>query len=309
MTKQRDYRPGYVHKTTRRTFQRSFFLAPHDGVAEIFGYLLAFAANETGVIVSSATCMSNHYHATGTDAEAEFGEFQAVFNGLLARVLNITLERTDRFWDSGRPSVNRIVRPIDHVQQAVYVMANPVKAGLVATAAEWPGFMITPDMIGTTQTYKRPDHPFFRTGDGNTMPLTIDLRIEEPPDAVAAHGPGWFKAQVTELLALREAELQAHFNNKFLGATAAAAVDPRRQAKTPDDKGMRNCEIICGDLELLKVVLAALAEFRIQYKKALERLRRGDKKVRFPAGTYALRRYYGVKVDPPPDEPAVDLAA
>jgi hypothetical protein len=46
-------------------------------------------------------------------------------------------------------------------------------------------------------------------------------------DAVAQYREGWFKAQVTEQLAVREAELQAHFNNKFLGATAAAAVDPR----------------------------------------------------------------------------------
>ena len=308
MTKPRCYRRGFAHKTTRRTFHGTFFLVPQKGVREIFGYLLAFAAQETGVLVNSATSMSNHYHATGTDSDAKFGEFQAIFNGLLARVLNISLDRTDCFWDCGRPSVQRIIRPIDYVRQAVYVMENPVKSGLVATAAEWPGFIITPDMIGTTLTFERPDHPFFRKGEGASMPLSIDLHIHEPPEVVAIHGPGWFKEQVTALLAKREAKFQAKYHGRFLGAERVAATDPFRQTAL-EDKDRHDCEIVCGDEDLLKQALAELADFRIKYRVALERLRAGKKNVRFPAGTYALRRYYGAKVARPPDEPEWECAA
>ena len=203
--KTRCYIPGHTHKVTRSTIEHTFFLAPIPGCREVFGYVLAHAANTYGIEIHSAIAMSSHYHITATDPLGNFGLFLSLLNSLLTRILNVRLGRRDTLWGCGRPSIQRIVRPIDHIAQVPYVTCNAVEARLVATAAEWPGFIITPDQIGTTLTFERPDEKFFETRKGRGMPKTIELKIHEPKDATDQWGPGVFAQRVAEAVAHHEA--------------------------------------------------------------------------------------------------------
>jgi putative transposase len=299
--KTRCYIPGHTHKVTRCTIEHTFFLAPVPGCREVFGYALAFAANKYGIEIHTAIAMSSHYHITATDPFGNFGLFLSTLNSLLGRILNVRLGRFDTLWGGGRPSVQRIVRPIDHVAQARYVICNPVKAGLVASAAEWPGFITTPDQIGTTLTFERPDEKFFETRKGRGMPKTIELQIHEPKDAIDQLGPGVFAQRVAEAVADREAGLYLEYKGAFLGREAVEKTDPFDKPIGGKPDSGPDCEVVCGDPDLLVQTLAELADFRIRYRAARDLMRRGKRAV-FPYGTYALRLFYGVKVEEaPPD--------
>jgi hypothetical protein len=239
---------------------------------------------------------------TATDREGNLGAFLAAFHGLMARAMNARLGRTDSFWGSAGTDVRRICRPVDHLTEACDVMATPVEAGYVATAAEWPGFGVTPGSVGTTVTFARPTDFFFRKKGRRSMPDSIELRIHEPADAIAEFGPGAFAHRLGERLAERERQLRVERGDDFLGAEtlrdlgSAPALDPPPR----HDRG----EVICEDEELLLAALEALAEFRRRYREAVDAMKRGENPT-FPLGTFALRLYYGVKVEAaPPRRPA-----
>jgi putative transposase len=270
--KTRRYIPGHTHKVSRSTLEHTFFLAPVPGSREAFGYALAHAANKYGIEIHTAVAMASHYHITATDPFGKFGLFLSTLNSLLTRMFNVRIGRCDTLWGSGRPSVQRILRPIDHIAQARYVICNPVKAGLVASASQWPGFIITPGQIGQTLTFERPDSPFFETRAEREMPQTIELRIHEPKDAIEQMGPGGFAQGVAEAVALREAELFIKHKGSFLGPDKVARTNPLDKSANGPPASKPDIEIVCGDPDLLVQELAELADFRIRYRLARERM-------------------------------------
>ena len=141
------------------------------------------------------------------------------------------------------------------------------------------------------------------------MPKTIELKIHEPKDATDQWGPGVFAQRVAEAVAHREAELYIEYKGSFLGADACAKTDPFDKPKSGMPDSGPDCEVVCGDPDLLVQTLAELADFRIRYRAARDLMRRGKRAV-FPYGTYALRLFYGVKVEEaPPDREWLAAAA
>ena len=357
MTEPRRYLPGYCHKTTRRTTEGRKFMAPdRAGVCRhTIGYLVAHAVKKSRVKLLSFAAMSNHYHNSDIDTHGNHGKFLSTLNGLLGRVFNMKLGREGHFWDAKKPSVQRIVGLDAHIDQFLYIVLNPVKSGLVPTAAEWPGFIVTPDMIGKTLTFRRPDLPFFRTKKGRAMPEEIQLTIHEPPGAAEIYGPGGYAGELARRLAEEEVkiqleragleaetpprpggqraagtmrgrigtaapttplppgqragwkrELRAGGNSTdhargFLGLNKLFDTDPLSPTKTPEIKGYLR-EVVCNDPERLVFELGELQEFRRLHHRARRAKASRKRGVVFPAGTYALRLYYGVKVAPPAND-------
>ncbi len=342
MTASRRYLPGACHKTTRRTVEgRKFFAPDKDGLChQIVGYVLAHAVAVSKVELLSFVMMSNHFHSDVHDVKARHGILLSTFNGLIARIFNLELDRKHtQIWDARRPAVQEVVGLEAHIEQFIYLALNPVRAGLVPTAAEWPGFVITPDLIGETLTFKRPAHPFFRDGGGRALPDELELHIHEPPGAEEVFGPGGYATEVARRLAEREREIQRdraeavganHTHSRrdgtMRGLVGQSASRPSEPSQRPADAPMAGFlspnklfatdrlsptpfptgrgplkEVICSDPALEKLLLDDLGDFRAAYRKASEKLRAGKRTV-FPPGTYALRLYRGVKVDPPPDD-------
>ena len=312
----------------------------HGVCREVVGYLVTFAVLVSKVELLSFVAMSNHWHGGDIDVEAKHGKFLSTLNGLLARVFNAKLGRGGHFWDARKPSVQKIVDLEAHIEQFVYIALNPVRAGLVPTAAAWPGFIITPDMIGKTLTFRRPDLPFFRsTRRGRRMPEEIKLTIAEPPGAEAAYGPGGYAREVARRLAEAERKIQLERSGSahegadrvagtmrgLVGASAREPASPEAFATRPPTTPVRGFlgrdkifqtdplsptpapesrgplrEIICYDPARRSLELTALQDFRIAYRRAQTALSNGKRRVVFPAGTYALRLHYGVKTAPPP---------
>jgi len=81
--------------------------------------------------------MPNHYHLVLRTPHGGFSEGFQVMNGSHSRRTNRRYGRTDHLFRN-RPRARRIRSDAHLVSAVVYVVRNPVRAGLCRTAGEWP---------------------------------------------------------------------------------------------------------------------------------------------------------------------------
>src|SRR5688572_20218845 len=131
--------PGSFWMVTRRCLERRFFLRPDKDTTNAFLYVLAVAAERTGVQVVMVSVLSNHHHCVVYDPEGRVCQFMQYLHGFVARVVNYQRGRYDAFWSADAACLVELGNRADLVRLAVYAAGNPVKDNLVARVADWPG--------------------------------------------------------------------------------------------------------------------------------------------------------------------------
>jgi REP element-mobilizing transposase RayT len=188
MTPPRQVLPGTTYLVTRRCAERRFFLRPSNLTNQVFLYVLALAARRFGVQVHAFCAMSNHFHLLVTDPDARLPDFERYLNSLLARALNCALGRWEHFWAPNSYSAVALRTPQDVLNKAGYVLANPVAAGLVPQARQWPGPWSAPEQIGAIAVpVQRPAIFFSPKG---YAPATASLQLVAPPGFASARRSG-----------------------------------------------------------------------------------------------------------------------
>jgi REP element-mobilizing transposase RayT len=294
MTAPRQVLPGTVYLVTRRCSERRFFLRPSDATNGIFLYVLAIAARRYRVLVHAVCVLSNHYHLLVTDPDAQLPAFMQYLDSLVARAMNASLGRWEGFWSSeGSYSAVSQGDTEDILRKAAYVLANPVSAGLVQSAREWPGLWTAPEQLGcTTLTAKRPNVFFSASG---AMPESAEIELTVPTGFASAEA---FRALVAA--ALRDSEEESRRENEaaqrgFLGRARVLAQKPSARPAPGEPRRQLNPRVAARDKWKRIEVLKRLVEFLRAYRKAWRALREGDRDVVFPAGTYLLRIAHGVR--------------
>jgi REP element-mobilizing transposase RayT len=294
MSLPRQVLPGTTYLVTRRCAQREFLLRPSRAVNALFTYVLAVVAKRYGILVHAFCVLSNHVHLVLTDPNASLPDFERDLNSLVARALNVLLGRSESFWASAsKYSAVTLLAADDVLDKAAYVLTNPVAAGLVPTAREWPGAWSDLEQLGEAPlTVHRPDFFFRKKGP---MPETAELELAPPPgfETIAA-----FRKAVLGELAAREqlvARVMARAGRAFLGAARVLRQKPTARPVSEDRVGALNPRIAGRDKWKRIEALAGLVEFRRAYREAWTRLRAGARDVLFPAGTYWLRVAHGVR--------------
>jgi putative transposase len=285
-----------VYLVTRRCAQRQFLLKPSPTTNEIFLYVLAVAASKFDVRVHAFAVLSNHFHAVVTDPGARLPAFEQYLDSLVARAVNASLGRAEAFWAPSSYSAVRLLEPGDIVDKTAYVLANPVAAGLVRTAREWPGLWSAPEQIGGGAIVVRRPSVFFRA-DG-PMPESVELVLTTPP---GFDSPQAFRERVMEALTARErAAVQAveAEGRRFMGARRALAQTHAAHAAVAEPRGGLRPRIAGRDKWKRVEALARLVEFLRAYRRAWSDMRRGVRDVVFPHGTYWLRVMQGVACAP-----------
>ncbi len=291
-TPPRQVLPGTVYLVTRRCTQREFLLKPTELTTAVFKYVLAVAAQRTGVRLHAACVLSNHYHLVLTDPRAALPRFCQLLDGLVARVLNATYGRWESFWAPASYSAVELVTPEDVLDKIAYTLANPAAAGLVAHGEEWPGLWTAPERIGgPSEIVARPDGFFSPTG---TMPERAALTFGVPAGFDSREA---FREAVRARLGRLEREAARDLSARKRRVLGVRKL--RRQKRTdrpaPGERRRKlNPRVACKDEEKRRAALGRLARFRATYRAALERLRTGARRVAFPPGTYLLRVHLGV---------------
>jgi REP element-mobilizing transposase RayT len=282
MTAPRQILPGKTYLLTRRCVDQKFLLRPSCLTNAIVRFVLALAALRTGVLVHVACVMSNHLHLVVTDPDAKVPKFCQLLGGFVARAMNVLLGRWGAFWDERTFSMVVLDGPEDIVAKAAYTLANPVAAGLVSVASEWPGLWTGPELVGGPPLICEKPTVFFRRR--GKLPALIELPIVPPP----GFSPEQFRQALAAALDGLERQARRDREGKtFLGVKRVKAQSPSSRPARGKRGGL-NPTFATRDPDRRRQLLALVGEFRRAYRHAWERFRAGVRQVLFPAGTYQM---------------------
>lgn len=296
MTAPRQVLEGSTYLVTRRCSERRLFLRPSEAVNEIFLFLLGVAAERYGVLVHAACVLSNHFHMVVTDPHARLPEFHRYLDGLVARAVNCSLGRWESFWDPDSYSAVRLDSPADILDKLVYVLANPVAAGLVRRGRDWPGVWTDPAAIGGAPRIVARPKEFFR--DGGPLPALARLVLHRPPGFENDAG---FVETLNALLRAAEDRAATGLEEKgrsFLGVARVLAQDPLSLPASREPRRGLKPRLGCRNQWRRIELLLRVREFPKAHRAALEAWRAGIRDVLFPAGTWAMRVFHGVSCAP-----------
>jgi REP element-mobilizing transposase RayT len=248
---------------------------------------LAVAAQRYGILVHAFCVLSNHFHLIVTDPNAKLPLFHRDLDGLVARALNFSLGREESFWDPNSYSAVRLTTPDDVLQKMIYVLANPIAAGLVRHGREWPGLWSNPGSIGGALTTAERPKEFFRKN--GPLPAFAPLQLHQPPGFEEDES-------FVELLAqgLLEAEDRAaaelgREGRSVLGVARVLAQKPGARPASGEPRRTLNPRVACRNKWGRIEALLRLAEFVRAHREALDAWRAGVRDVLFPAGTWLMR--------------------
>ena len=297
MTAPRQVLPGTIYLVTRRCLERRFFLRPSAASNRLFLFILALAAHRFGIRLHAYCVLSNHFHLVLTDPRGTLPAFSQYLDSLVARSFNALLGRSEAFWSIGSFNAVALETPNDVIAKMAYVLANPVSAGLVEHARDWPGLWSTPERIGGTQLLARRPRSFFRRTGGLAESVALQLHR---PDGFASAAD--FDRQLRDALAALEAGARAKARTErrtFLGAEWAMALKATARPATSASVGGLKPKVAARDADSRLAALRRLSDFVSAYRAALERWRAGVRDILFPAGTYHLRVAHAVRCAAP----------
>jgi len=266
-------------------------LLPKRITNQVFQYCLAVAAQQTGVHIHAVCVLSNHYHLALTDPEARKPEFVEILNKYVAKCMNTHYGRVENFFaGSVQPSYVDLATPVAMLDKLLYIVCNPVEAGLVRRSVDWPGVCLW--RPGTYKT-RRPSVFFSKTGE---MPKSVPLEIR-PISYPGVNNHREYIELVGQAIALRETKIRSRrklAKKTFLGAKTVLAQAPTDSPDSPRSRRRISPRVATRNKWRCIEVLQRLEAFGSDHSRCFETWRSGDRQVAFPAGTYQMRIHHSV---------------
>src|SRR4051794_28036447 len=126
---------GLFHVTGRAVFGASLFEDDRDRA--VFLRMLLHVVEEFGLECAAYCLLGTHYHLLVSGAQPDLSVSMHRLNGRYARHFNARYRRRGHVF--GDRFSAYVVRDDRHFEKAMlYIQADPVKAGLARTVAEWP---------------------------------------------------------------------------------------------------------------------------------------------------------------------------
>ncbi|MGK3992454.1 transposase [Sorangium sp. So ce1024] len=299
MSQPREIVPGATYLITRRVLRRHHLLRPDAAINQLLVYVLAVSTRRYDIKVHALCAMSTHLHLVVTDTNGVLPRFLQFFHRIVALGTKVLRQWEGPVWDHEATSVVRLLTRAAVVEKIAYVLANPVSAGLVRHAREWPGIKADTSELGRgllratrPAAYLDPENPLWP--DEVTLPLSL-------PPGIARDSAERFRDDVAAELELLEAQAHAEVQQQrrpCLGADRASRVSPYERATSFEALRGRNPTFAVGreQGDAWRIAGAAVRAFRASYREALERWRAGIRDAVFPSGTWWMRMLHGVNV-------------
>jgi REP element-mobilizing transposase RayT len=295
MSQPREIVPGATYLVTRRTLRRHFLFRPDAAITQLLVYALAVSTRRFGLQVHAFCAMSTHLHLVVTDVQGVLPRFLQFFHRIVALGTKVLRKWEGPVWAHEATSVVRLLTHAAVVEKIAYVLANPVAAGLVRRAHEWPGAKVNVGEIGRGEL--RANRPSAYLDPSNQQwPEEATLPIALPP-SVDAGSAARFLEDVGAELERQEAEAQAELQrrgHRFLGAARARDVSPYHRATSFEAQRNRNPTFSVGRGQggAWQTAAAAVRAFRASYRAALARWRAGIRDAVFPVGTWWMKAFH-----------------
>lgn len=291
----RRHEPGTYYLVTTRCHQARFFLRPDPGLNQAVLQWISRAQHALPDVHLLAVCaMSNHLHLLVHDTSGRLAAWASYFLGNLARAVNHVRERRGVVFER-RYSAEPILDNDALSDRLLYVLANPVQAGLCNQVKGWPGVLLWAQTHSTTPQTREVtwlDRPALRRAQANARrsatadPHPAQFRasgtITLHPLPAGPHG-----AALERAISDREracAQQRAHHSQRVVSRAQLLRQDWRDAPKRP--KRSPRPLVHTADRALRTAFLTAYRLFVDAFRTASERWRRGDSQVRFPLWSY-----------------------
>jgi putative transposase len=294
--------PGSTYVITRRTSRRHHLFSPDAAIRALFVFVLSFCVARFGILVHAVVLMSTHEHIVLTDPRGVLPDFLRELHRLIALGTKVLRAWEGAVWDAGKTSVVQLKTPEAIIEKIAYCMANPVAAGLVRTASEWPGLTTAPSELGrAVLEAERPK--FFFDADNGQWPERVEVHLTMPPALEGTMTRDELEHRVSEELKRQETEARqavAESGRSFLGADRCKKSSPYRRSHSFEPLRDRNPTFAVGrgNREALLAAAEEVRAFRRAYREALRQWREGVRSVAFPPGTWLMRRLHDATVEP-----------
>jgi REP element-mobilizing transposase RayT len=295
---------GACLHVVRRTNHRLYKLTPtfesetgsgahsDDDVKQIYEYVTGVVSLRTGVRVVAWCVMSNHVHELLFDAEGRLPEFLQDRNLYLAKAINAHFGLSGSVFDRGGPGKQFQEDANAMANTIVYILANPVEAGLVRKPHLWPGAISSMEELAPhTKKVKRPE-AYFR---GAKWPDEVEYTVGAPEEISGRFG-GIAEMQriVGARLEAALAKAERHHGGMVLGLKKIAQQGPETRAKAWEEFGDRVRKFAASTQDGERAAVARWKQFQLAYQDARERMLRGERVI-WPEGTWKMHVDFGVE--------------
>jgi putative transposase len=272
-----------------------FLLGATKESGEVFAYCLAEAANRFGVLVHAAVVMSNHLHIVVTDVEGKLPLFSSLFFTQLAKATNARTGHVESvFARAHRYHGLELVTTDAIACKIAYLLANPVKAGLVESCTQWPGFITSVRDMLEHKVYEvtTGNNPYLRRRKEKVLPLTI----VPPPQVRDVRA---FASQIARDVAGIEKHYARERREHGVLVKGAESVQAEKWHRKPKTS-VTLFEMVPSLAERVKKIriaaIQALQRFRQAYRDALKAYRAGLRTAEFPCGTWWMKVTFSANV-------------
>ncbi len=312
---------GMFFYVTVRAMHRRYRFVPKRRIRAAIRFCLTAVLdkyrNEGKIELYEFVFMSNHYHLLGRDLVGCLPKFIQELNALLSAELNALRGTSDSNFSRkpyGLVQVHGDVRLIEH---AVYTLANPISAFLVARAKHWPGVSSLKLEYGQSVVVDKPRGGLWsgraaHTGrrasqrskraayaNRSVLPDQANLTLDRPP--VMLHlSDSELRQHIRDQLAKRERELDAERTRRNIRVVGRRRVLSMHYDDGPKSEELfaRNPTFSAGTDKQRAFFAGAYKAFVAAYRLARDAYYAAElslrDKVVFPAGTYRLRVLNGV---------------
>ena len=182
------------------------------------------------------------------------------------------------------------------LRKCTYVLLNPVSAGLVRYAWDWPGVTSWNLEYGKPLRVKRPEGFF-----SDDMPEEVEVVLHRPeglyPDADDSEARRRFRAHVEERQS-RLIRIKRGRGLVFMGA--GRVMRQPRDNKVEIPRAKIRPHVASRDPSRRVHALLELVRFWEDHRAARLAFKDDSRDVEFPLGTWWMARTCGVRVRPPP---------
>ena len=305
MTRPRIVDPGATLALSRRTTRRHFLLHPDESrqIEQIYWYCLAHAAKLHEVLVHAACLMSTHAHEVITDVRGVYPKFLETFHRNLALCTKAYRGWPEEVFNKRSSGVHALLTPDAVVESIAYIIANPVAAGAVRYAKDWPGAQTLPAHVGTRVIrVKRPKHYF--DPENPEWPEELELRLEMPVVLELDYGSELARESISDRVRVKQHQAwnkAKRSGRSFVGPRRVLKLAHAKRAKSYEVFGSLNPQFAAAVHQGAATdAIKRLRAFKAQYARALVAWTAGDRSACFPEGTWWMRVCHGARCGPGP---------
>lgn len=289
--------PKTLVEVTTRTFQGRYLLKPTPEIREIVLGVVGRAQRMHDMKICMLTFMSNHYHLLLVPRHSEqLARFMGFVNGEIAREINRLGHWDGKVWARRYDAIVVSNEPRAQIARFRYLLGHGVKEGLVERPEQWigahgVGFWLYGqalrgywfDRSRETRARRRgktPDRLAFATEESVRLsPLPCWQAEGASEESIRAR----VREMVEHIVVLGEIE-RRHSRSPLADLEQLLALPwdfrPKAPARSPKPLIHAYARAVRNSLA------ASLGEFLEVYRRASERLRSGERDVRFPDGCF-----------------------